>query len=169
MIDGVSSLLTPIKDLAALGAWTETRSSNMLDGGAPFYRTYQTADGGFMAVGALEPAFYSAFVAGLGLQESDLLNRFDPTNWDALAEIFSDAFLRATREHWQSVFDDTDACVTPVLTMSEAGSHPQNRARPDTLDAQPIDPEAARMALLDSGLLDVDLDRLVASEVIALL
>jgi alpha-methylacyl-CoA racemase len=97
MIDGVSTLLTPIKDLASLGAWVEERSSNLLDGGAPFYRTYETSDERFVAVGALEPAFYTAFVSGLGLDETDLPNRFDPENWQQLATIFGEAFSRGSR------------------------------------------------------------------------
>jgi alpha-methylacyl-CoA racemase len=168
MIDGVSSLLAPIKDLAELGAWTENRSANMLDGGAPFYRTYETSDGGFMAVGALEPAFYSAFVTGLGLEESDLVNRFDPSNWIELAKVFGVVFLSATRDHWQVVFDDTDACVTPVLTMSEAGSHPQNQARPCILDSADVATEAARTALIGVGLSAERIDELISANVVAI-
>ncbi len=161
MIAGVSSLLTPIKDLAELGAWTEGRSSNMLDGGAPFYRTYETSDGRFVAVGALEPAFYSLFVGGLELDESDLPNRFDPDNWPVLADIFEQAFGGHTQDHWQSIFDGTDACVTPVLTMSEAPTHAQNQARPDGLQPQPVAQDAARSALLDAGLSADKIDTLI--------
>ncbi len=168
MIDGVSTLLTPIKDLADLGAWVEKRSSNLLDGGAPFYRTYRTSDGRFMAVGALEPAFYSAFVEGLGLEETDLPNRFNPENWGILAGTFTDAFSRDTQEHWQATFDGSDACVTPVLTMSEAAVHPQNQSREHEVLRHPATAESARDALSEAGLSPEQLDALVLAEVIEL-
>ncbi|MEN8041976.1 MAG: CaiB/BaiF CoA-transferase family protein, partial [Actinomycetota bacterium] len=166
MIDGVDSLMTPIKDLADLGVWTERRSSNLLDGGAPFYCTYRTADGGFMAVGALEPAFYSSFVAGLGLAEEDLPNRFDPSNWSDLEITFADAFAEEDREHWTRVFDGTDACVTPVLSLSEAQDHPQNRARDNSL-AGAHRVEALEAVLEDAGMAREDIDALVAAGVVA--
>jgi alpha-methylacyl-CoA racemase len=168
MIDGVSTLLTPIRDLADLGAWVEKRSSNLLDGGAPFYRTYRTSDGRFMAVGALEPAFYSAFVEGLGLLEADLPNRSDTANWDTLAETFTDVFSRDTQEHWHSTFDGSDACVTPVLTMSEAAVHPQNQPRKREGSPQPAASDGARAALSDAGLSTEQVDALVLAEVIQL-
>ncbi len=138
MIDGVSSLMAPIRDIAALGMWVEERSANMLDGGAPFYRAYRTSDDRFMAVGALEPAFYTSFVSGLGFVEQDLPNRFDPENWSGLATLFADAFASEDWAHWQGVFDGTDACVTPILRMSEASLHPQNQSRPMRREA--VDP-----------------------------
>lgn len=131
MIDGVSSLLAPIRDMADAGLWSDQRASNMLDGGAPFYRTYRTSDGLFMAVGALEPLFYSIFVEGLGIAEAELPNRFDPSNWPGLEAQFADRFAGNTRAHWEQVFDGTDACVTPVLTMSDAPNHPHHQARAD--------------------------------------
>lgn len=131
MIDGVSSLLAPIRDMADAGLWSDQRASNMLDGGAPFYRTYRTSDGLFMAVGALEPLFYSIFVEGLGIAEAELPNRFDPSNWPDLEVQFADRFAGNTRAHWERVFDGTDACVTPVLTMSDAPNHPHHQARAD--------------------------------------
>jgi alpha-methylacyl-CoA racemase len=166
MIDGVSSLLAPIRDLSEMGAWVENRSSNLLDGGAPFYRTYATSDGRFVAVGALEPAFYSAFVEGLGLDESDLPNRFDPDNWANLAATFSGVLAAESRDHWQSVFDGTDACVTPVLAMSESQTHPQNQARRDGFAAQPLERDAARKVLLRAGWADETIDVLIDDGVI---
>jgi alpha-methylacyl-CoA racemase len=168
MIDGVSTLLTPIKDMAALGAWVERRSSNLLDGGAPFYRTYETLDGEFMAVGALEPAFYSAFVEGLELDESDLPNRFDREHWPVLAETFGEQFSCETRDHWQTVFDGTDACVTPVLAMSEAGVHVQNVVRRQGLSSEPPTADAGRVVLTEAGLSIERIDALVGADVIEL-
>jgi alpha-methylacyl-CoA racemase len=129
MVDGAGSLFGPIRALADSGVWREGRQSNLLDGGAPFYRTYRTADDRFMAVGALEPGFYSAFVSGLGLDETELPDRFDPGNWDELADRFALVFATRTRDGWQDVFDDTDGCVTPVLAMSEVMDHTHNAER----------------------------------------
>ncbi len=134
MVDGAAALLGPIRALATAGLWEENRGGNLLDGGAPFYRTYRTSDERFMAVGALEPAFYSEFVAGLGLVEAMLPSRSDPKNWPALAGEFSSRFASRTRQEWTEVFDGTDACVTPVLTMSEVGGHPHNRERGALID-----------------------------------
>jgi alpha-methylacyl-CoA racemase len=168
MIDGVSALMTPIEDLASAGAWVEERSSNLLDGGAPFYRTYETSDGRFMAVGALEPQFYSAFVQGLGLDESLLPNRFDPMNWSSLADTFSEVFGRDTRDNWQAAFEGTDACVTAVLAMSETPDHPQVQARRREPAAEPVAPHAARNALSDAGLSTAQIAELVDEGVIEL-
>lgn len=166
MIDGVSTLMTPIRDVAELDAWVEERSSNLLDGGAPFYRTYGTSDGGFMAVGALEPVFYSEFVTGLGLDEAVLPNRFDPDNWDELADLFGGYFAGNTRDHWQRVFDGTDACVTPVLTMSESEDHPQNASRHHGFTSQPLDSDAAQLVLSNAGWADELINVMIESGVI---
>lgn len=129
MIDGSAALLAPIIDLMAAGLWSDERSSNLLDGGAPFYRTYETADGSYMAVGALEEPFYVSFVEGLGLDVDSLPSRMDPDSWNQLASQFSAAFASRTQDEWCDVFDGTDACVTPVLTVAEAAAHPHNRSR----------------------------------------
>ena len=129
MIDGVSTLMTPIKDLAALGAWVEDRSSNLLDGGAPFYRTYRTADDRFMAVGALEQVFFDALLVGLGMDPESIPDRLDQQSWAEIASAFERVFASKTQAEWQEVFDGTDACVTPVLQMSEVGDHPHNASR----------------------------------------
>ena len=129
MVDGAASLMAPIAALRSLGLWTERRAANLLDGGAPFYRTYETADGRYMAVGALEPAFYHALVHGLGLGDDHLPDRHDPANWELLSERFGTVFEQRTQAAWCDVFDGTDACVTPVLWASEVSDHPHNRER----------------------------------------
>ncbi|MCJ0949912.1 CoA transferase (plasmid) [Rhodococcus erythropolis] len=129
MIDGVSALAQPIHELRAIGAWEDGRSQNILDGAAPFYRTYECSDGRFMAVGAVEPQFWTLVLSGLGLKEASLPARDDRATWPDLCGALGAAFLQHDRDHWVKIFDRTDACVTPVLTFSEAPSHPHVAAR----------------------------------------
>ena len=129
MVDGAAALLGPMRDLHDAGLWSKDRQANLLDGGAPFYACYRTSDDEFMAVGALEPQFYSLLVSGLGLDEESLGNRLNPDEWPRIAAAFSGAFETRTRQEWTDVFDTTDACVTPVLSMGEVAGHPHNAAR----------------------------------------
>jgi alpha-methylacyl-CoA racemase len=129
MVDGSALLATFIHGLRAAGAWRDQRGSNLLDGGAPFYDTYQTADGKFLAVGALESKFYAELLDRLGLDVSDLPPQLDPSGWPALRERLTAAFAAKTQAEWVAVFDGSDACVVPVLSMAEAPGHPHNVAR----------------------------------------
>lgn len=129
IVDGVCSLMQLIWSLREDGRWSDERGTNLLDGGTPHYRTYRCADGGWMAVGALEPAFYAQLVEGLGLRPAEIPDRDDPSQWPALARLFADAFAAAPRAHWERVFAGSDACVTPVLSMAEAAHHPHLAAR----------------------------------------
>ncbi len=153
MVDGVGTLMGPIRDLANAGIWREERESNFLDGGAPFYRCYETRDGAYMAVGALEPQFYSLLLSGLGLDENDLGNRFDTENWPAMIDRISSVFAGRTRAEWTEIFDGTDACVTPVLSLGEVESHAHNRDR-GALRGSPtglVPSIAPRFERLDAG------------------
>jgi alpha-methylacyl-CoA racemase len=129
MVDGSALLMTFIHGMNAAGMWPFGRGENMLDGGAPFYDTYRTSDGRFVAVGALEPPFYAALLAGLGLADADLPGQHDRAGWPVLRSRFAEVFATRTRDEWSSVFAGTDACVAPVLSPSEAPGHPHNRAR----------------------------------------
>ncbi|WP_157537149.1 CaiB/BaiF CoA transferase family protein [Nocardioides sp. Root190] len=129
MVDGVGMLLAGILELRPMGMWTDTRFDNILDGAAPFYRTYRCSDGGFMAAGAVEPQFYDLLVRGLGLDPAELPSRDEKSNWPVLSEQFADIFATQPRAHWEQVYDGTDACVTPVLSFTEAPAHPQVAAR----------------------------------------
>jgi alpha-methylacyl-CoA racemase len=129
MVDGSALLATFIHGLRAGGAWRDERGSNLLDGGAPFYDTYRTADGKFVAVGALESKFYAELTGRLGLDVSDLPSQLDPAGWPALRERLTAAFAAKTQAEWMAVFDGSDACVTPVLSMADAPGHPHNVAR----------------------------------------
>jgi alpha-methylacyl-CoA racemase len=134
MVDGSSLLMAMFHGLAAGGLWREERGSNLLDGGAPFYRCYRTADDGFMAVGALEPHFYAALIDGLGLAGEELPGQYDRDEWPALAARFEETFARRTRDEWSAIFEGTDACVAPVLSMSEAPNDPHAIARGGFID-----------------------------------
>ncbi|MDQ3782635.1 MAG: CoA transferase [Actinomycetota bacterium] len=133
MIDGVSSMLTMFHELAAMGLWTERRGDNLLDGGAPFYTTYRTADGRFVAVGALEPQFFAALLDGLGL-EGDAPVQLDRSGWPEMRRRFAARFAQSTLAQWTETFAGTDACVAPVLTMSEVAQHPHTVARGGFID-----------------------------------
>jgi len=128
MVDGAASLTAFVRGLAALGAWTDRRGSNLLDGGAPFYATYRCADGGWVAVAAIEPPFFSALIAGLELS-FDPASQHDRARWDELREALAERFASASRDVWAERFSGSDACVTPVLSLEEAAVHPHNLAR----------------------------------------
>jgi alpha-methylacyl-CoA racemase len=129
MVDGSALLTSFLYGLRAAGGWQDSRGVNLLDGGAPFYDTYQTADGGHVAVGALEPKFYAELLAGLGLSGADLPGQHDRAGWPVLRERFAAVFMERTRDEWAQVFAGTDGCVAPVLSMAEAPGHPHNVAR----------------------------------------
>jgi alpha-methylacyl-CoA racemase len=128
MTDAVASLTTLLHDMRAAGGWTDDRESNIFDGGAPFYRTYRCADGGFMAVGALEPAFYRAFLDTLGLDPAGW-PQHDRSRWPAQRAGLAGIFAARSRAEWEAAFAGVDACVTPVLTPTEAATHPANTSR----------------------------------------
>jgi alpha-methylacyl-CoA racemase len=129
MVDGSALLTSFIYGLRARGGWRDERGVNLLDGGAPFYDTYAAADGKFVAVGALEPQFYAALLAGLGLADADLPGQMDVSGWPVLRQRFAAVFAQRTRDEWAAVFAGTDACVAPVLSQSEVAGHPHNAAR----------------------------------------
>ncbi len=129
MVDGSALLTSFLYGMLATGAWQDRRGSNLLDGGAPFYDTYVCADGGYVAVGALEPQFYAALLAGLGLTDAGLPSQHDRAGWPVLRERLAAAFASRTRDAWAQVFAGTDACVFPVLSLTEAPVHPHAAAR----------------------------------------
>ncbi|SFM55760.1 alpha-methylacyl-CoA racemase [Pseudonocardia ammonioxydans] len=129
MVDGVSMLNQMFWGFLARGAWVDERNSNLLDGHAPFYDTYTCADGGHMAVGALEPQFYAQLIAGLGLTEAELGPQYDRDGWPAMRARFTEVFAAKSRDEWAEVFAGTDACTTPVLSFAEAGEDAHLAAR----------------------------------------
>jgi alpha-methylacyl-CoA racemase len=128
MVDGASLLATIIHSLHAGGIWSAEPGTNMIDSGAHFYEVYETADGRFMSVGALEPQFYAELLARLELPP-DELPQWDRDRWPEFKRRVADVFRSRKRDDWAQVFEGSDACVTPVLDLFEAPSHPHNQAR----------------------------------------
>ncbi|MFE0704071.1 CaiB/BaiF CoA transferase family protein [Streptomyces sp. NPDC058872] len=128
IVDGAAHLTTMIHGMLAAGSWQDRRGVNLLDGGCPFYGVYETSDGGHMAVGALEERFYAEFVRLLGVADV-VPPRHDLARWSELRGAVADRFRSRTREEWAAVFDGSDACVAPVLSLREAPSHPHLAAR----------------------------------------
>lgn len=127
--DGVGAMMGMIHSWHAAGRWTPARGANMLDGAAPYYRCYGTADGRFVAVGAIEPQFHAALLAGLGIDPAAHGDQHDTARHPEQAARIAAVFAARTRDDWAAVFDGTDACVAPVLSYDEVGSHPHNAAR----------------------------------------
>ncbi|MFJ9031738.1 CaiB/BaiF CoA transferase family protein [Streptomyces sp. NPDC102274] len=128
IVDGTAHLTTMIHAMMGAGGWQDRRGANLLDGGSPFYGAYETADGEYMAVGALEQRFYNEFVELLGIAE-ELPSRKDFGRWDELREAVAARFRTKTRQEWTAVFEGSDACVAPVLSLREAPAHPHLAAR----------------------------------------
>jgi alpha-methylacyl-CoA racemase len=128
MVDGASLLSAMIHGFRAGGAWGGARAANLLDGGAPFYGTYACADGRFVAVGAIEPAFHALLIQGLGLDPAEF-PQDDPALWPGQRARLAAVFATRPRDAWAALFEGTDACLTPVLDWDEAAAHPHNRAR----------------------------------------
>jgi len=130
IIDGVSSMMGIVHSLTAFGLWrNQERQNNLLDGGAPFYRCYETADKKYIAVGCLEPKFFSLMLEIIGVSSDEYGVQNDRNQWPKQHELLESVFRSKTREDWANLFDGTDACVTPVLNMTEAQEHPHNKAR----------------------------------------
>ena len=142
MTDGSALLTSLFHALGARGLWSEARGTNLLDGGAPFYRCYACRDGGFVAVGALEPQFYAALLSGLDIPASEAA-QFDVAAWPDLHARFSARFATRDRDDWAAHFAGTDACVTPVLSLAEAVRHPHNAARGTFVDQGVVQPAPA--------------------------
>lgn len=126
--DGIAALMTLYYSLQGAGRWSEARASNLIDGGAPFYRCYACSDRRHVAVGALEPATFQILCQGLGIAPGRFA-QYDRTCWGEMSELFAGIFASRSRDEWALHFQEVDACVTPVLTLSEAPLHEHHRAR----------------------------------------
>lgn len=136
MTDGTALLGGLFHALRAQGLWNDRRGSNLLDGGAPFYRCYICRDGGYVAVAALEPRFYLALLSGLGIDPAEA-PQYDTSAWPDLHLRFAALFAARNRDDWAEHFAGTEACVTPVLSLGEAPAHPHNQARGTFEDGAP--------------------------------
>ena len=138
MVDGAASLMTAIYGLHAGGLWNDERGSNLLDGGAPFYRVYRTSDDRHVVVAALEPRFYRELLDRLEIDDIEPGRQFDASTWPATTERFADVLGSRSRDQWCSVFEGSDSCFAPVLSLAEAPQHPHNLARDTFVDIDGI-------------------------------
>jgi alpha-methylacyl-CoA racemase len=138
MVDGAATLLTPFYAGRASGGWGP-RGTNFIDTGAPFYDTYETADGKYVAIGAIEPQFYAQLLERIGLKgDPDFEQPFDTTRWPLQRERFTALFKSKTRDEWSEILEGVDACFAPVLDPVEAPRHPHNVARRSFLDLRGV-------------------------------
>ena len=147
MVDGVPAMMGLLHSWMAQGQWSTQRESNLLDGGAPFYRCYETADGKYLSVGPLEPKFFAELLTKLidntDLDAQDSQSQYDAASWPEKHSQYTSLFLSKTRDEWMEIFEGSDACVAPVLDINEVESHPHNEERKtfirvnDVLQASP--------------------------------
>lgn len=129
MAEGAALLMTPFYGLHAAGLWRDARGENLLDGGAPFYDTYRTKDGRYLAIAALEPKFFAELATLIGLAEAFVATQYDRTHWPALRAQLTAIIAGKTRAEWAALLEGSDACGHGVLTLAEAPHHPHNAAR----------------------------------------
>jgi alpha-methylacyl-CoA racemase len=129
MVDGAAALMTIFHSAQQSGFWSDTPGHNLIDGGAPFYDVYATADGKYVSVGSIEPQFYARLLEITGLADEDLSGQMDRDGWPRMRERLTEIFRSKTRDEWCDLMEGSDACFAPVLTMAEAREHPHNRAR----------------------------------------
>jgi alpha-methylacyl-CoA racemase len=138
MVDGAASLMSMFFSFAAQGGFTDQRGTNLLDGGAHFYDTYETKDGKYVCIGSIEPQFYALLVEKAGLDPDTFAPQMDREQWPALKDKLAEVFLTKTRDEWCGIMEGTDVCFAPVLSLFEAPDHPHNRARGTFVDVDGI-------------------------------
>jgi alpha-methylacyl-CoA racemase len=186
MVDGVGSLMAMFHGLAAAGQWnTARRQANLLDGGAPFYGTYQTSDQRWVAIGPLEPKFFAELAGLIGLDERFVRGQYDQALWPDMRTALAARFAERSRDEWAALFDGSDACVAPVLSLDEAAAHPHaaqrqayvsvdgvrqpapaprfDRSTPDAPRPAPDIGQHTREVLREAGLSEPDIAALIHS------
>jgi alpha-methylacyl-CoA racemase len=138
MVDGAAYLSTAIHGMKALGLWQEERGTNILDSGAPWYDTYATSDGKFIAIGPVEQRFFQELLVRLEIDPATFPGQFDRIRWPEMRERLAGVFKSKTRDQWCEVMQGSDACFAPVLTLSEAPTHPHNRVRDTFIDIEGV-------------------------------
>jgi alpha-methylacyl-CoA racemase len=183
MVDGAALLTTMLHEIRSLGLWHDERGTNSMDSGAHYYNVYETSDGQYLSVGAMEPRFYRTFMIGLGFTDATIPPQDDQSRWEELTAVVAGIIRTKTRVEWLEIFQGTDACVTPVLSLGEAPRHPHNVTRGTFVDVGGViepgpaprfgrtpaatpspapDPGVHALdALLRWGLTQTDIDRLV--------
>ncbi|WP_431922076.1 CaiB/BaiF CoA transferase family protein [Amycolatopsis tucumanensis] len=186
MVDGTAALFASIVGFMNMGVWNGNREDNFLDGGAPYYDSYATADGRYITIGSIEPQFYALLLDRLGLDPGEW-PQDDRSRWPALRVRLTEIFASATRDHWVEVFEGTDVCFAPVLTVDEAMAHPHLKARgtyvtefgmrqpapvprfdrtPGSIQSPPCSPgEHTRTALADWGFAEREIAELIEAGV----
>jgi len=188
MTDGSALLMTGIFGMFMGGAWSTNREDNVLDGAAPFYGTYQCADGKWLSVGSIEPQFYDILIDKMGLAHDDVGGQWDKSRWPEQRQKFAETFRQKSLADWSALMEGSDICFAPILDMAEAIDHPHNVARqtfvehngvrqpapaprfsrtaPELGISAPAPGADTRAALSDWGFSDADLDALVADGVV---
>jgi alpha-methylacyl-CoA racemase len=130
MVDGSAVLMAMMHGMRAVGFWSDERGTNIIDTGSHFYDVYETADGGWVSIGSIEPQFYAELLRLTGLEgDPDLPSQMDRSAWPAMKERLAGIFKTRTRDDWCRIMEGTDVCFAPVLSMSEAPGHPHNQHR----------------------------------------
>jgi alpha-methylacyl-CoA racemase len=143
MVDGAAALLTMIVGFQRGGIWSSDRGNNIVDGGAPYYATYETSDGRYVSIGAMEDKFYDILIGKLGLSDdANMRPHTDRSRWDYQRERFKVCFLTRSRDEWCALLEGTDTCFAPVLTIDEASSHPHLKARQTYVDLNGVNQPA---------------------------
>jgi alpha-methylacyl-CoA racemase len=138
MIDGSASMMGFLYGLHAAGVWSDKRGTNLLDGGAHFYDTYETKDGKWIAIGSMEPKFYELLLKYIDIDDPVFKDYFNPETWPECKEKITKIFKTKTRQQWCEIMEGTDACFSPVLSYDEAINHPHNVARKTFVDVQGV-------------------------------
>ena len=134
MVDGSAVLMGMFYSLWGAGFWQNKRASNLLDGGAHFYDTYETKDGKHVAIGSIEPQFYTLLLKHTGIDDPEFQNQLDINKWPEFKSKLEEIFKTKTRDEWCAIMEGTDVCFAPVLNLKEAVSHPHNKARGTFID-----------------------------------
>jgi alpha-methylacyl-CoA racemase len=138
MSDGAASLMAMFYGFKASGMWQETRRSNLLDGGAHFYDTYQCSDGKWISIGSIEPQFYALLLEKTGITDPDFQQQMNREKWPELRIKLAEVIAAKTRDEWCAIMDGTDVCFGPVLGLDETASHPHNAARSTFVDIEGV-------------------------------
>jgi len=138
MTDGAASLSTMFHGFRALGMWDTERESNLLDGGAHFYDTYECKDGKFVSIGSIEPQFYALLLEKTGITDPEFQAQMDKSKWPSLKAKLMAVLKTKTRDEWSDLMEGTDVCYAPVLTWDEAIEHPHNKARETFVEVEGV-------------------------------